>query len=396
MKENCKQNRKNKLLKKLNKFGLLEKKGIKYVLFMLYLGLYKFARRKFFQIKELPGNLKIIKADKLRVLVHINGGLGDAICARNLLFLLRKYLPKNKVQIYLCCKDKEVFNTFFKEENLADFYISRGYFLYNFDLVLSGCTYLEYEKYNKEKIKKYAPKFLSVLEKGLYIQKKFNSFIKGDPYTDKLMTEKMISLNLNRICTPLLFAGFETKNIIPLKYQVKNDNALDKFNLRNKEYIVIHYENKEKPIKDFAPTRPWPKENWQEFIKLFKQRYPAVLLVQIGGHITLLGVDLCLCDKTNLKELVQIINGAICFMGGEGALAHLSGFLEKKSLVLYGPNSAQFLTYPNNTDLSAEVCDTCIWVTKTWRSACPLGYKTAPCMSAITPQKVLTALEEIL
>ncbi|MBO7605378.1 MAG: hypothetical protein J6S61_02800, partial [Elusimicrobiaceae bacterium] len=131
----------------MNKHGLIDRKGIRYFFFMLYLFIYKFARRKYFQIKEFPSNIYLPKTNKLRFLIHINGGLGDAICARNLLNSIKNLLPKEKVQIFLCCKNKEIFNVFLKQENLADYYISRGYLLHNFDIVLSGCTYLEYEKY---------------------------------------------------------------------------------------------------------------------------------------------------------------------------------------------------------------------------------------------------------
>lgn len=387
--------REKALLSKLNKKGLIKRKSIKFFLFMSYLALYKFARRKYFQIKEFPSNLRLPKTNKLRILVHINGGLGDALCTRNLLNSIREICPADKVEIYFCCKNKEIFDTFFKKENLADFYISRGYFLRNFDLVLSGCTYLEYERFDKTKISRLAPQFLPVLEKGLQRQKEYNFFIKGDPYTDKLLTEKMISLCLNRINTPLFFAGFE-KQDTPLTLKTVDKQTLNKYKLKGKKYIVIHYENCEKKIKDFDPTRPWPKNNWENFLKLFKQNYPDILTVQIGGKIALPSVDICLCNKTNLEELTQIINSAVFFIGGEGGLAHLAGFLKKKGIVLYGPNSEKFLSYPQNINLNSNICTSCIWVTKHWRSACPLGYKTAPCMLAITPEKVMAEVKKLL
>lgn len=395
MGQSVQKEREIKLTTQLENRGLISKKGLNYHLFMLGLSIYKFARRKYFQIKEFPHNLHLQKTENLRFLVHINGGLGDALCARNLLFNLRKFLPKQKVSLYISCKNKEIFDTFFKQEDLADFYISRGYFLKNFDVVLSGCTYLEYEKVNYKKLKDYAPQFLSILQNGLTRQKKFSFFIKGDPYTDKLLTEKMISLGINKISTPLFFAGFE-KELSPLIYKTKQDDTLQKFNLTDKKYIVIHYENGEKQIKDFAPTRPWLKDYWQQFIKLFKQKYPSILLVQVGGNIPLQDVDLCLCNKTNLTQLAQIINNALFFIGGEGAPAHLAGFLDKKSIVLYGASPKEFLSYKNNKNIFANVCTNCLWVNKNWRSACALGYKTPPCMAEITPTQVLQEVEYFL
>ena len=118
--------------------------------------------------------------------------------------------------------------------------------------------------------------------------------------------------------------------------------------------------------------------------------------MQVGGNIALPKVDLCLCNKTNLEELAQIISGAQTFIGGEGAPAHLSGFIGQKNIVLYGPNKPEFLAYPNTKTLFSNSCTTCIWVTKNWRSACPLDYKIAPCMQNIKPQQVLKAVKELL
>ena len=118
--------------------------------------------------------------------------------------------------------------------------------------------------------------------------------------------------------------------------------------------------------------------------------------MQVSGNIALPQADLCLCNKTNLLELTQIINNSLLFIGGEGAPAHIAAFLGKKSIILYGSSRAEFFAYPHNINLCSETCTTCVWVTKYWRSACPLGHKIAPCMSAITPNTIMAEAKKLL
>jgi ADP-heptose:LPS heptosyltransferase len=392
--------RKKELLKKLNRFGLVNRKGIKYILFMLYLNLYKFARRKFFQIKEFPFNLRLPRTNKLRVLVHINGGLGDAVISRLMLREMRQMFPAEKFSIFLCCKNKQTFDIFFKEEGFADFYVSRGYFLRNYDIVISGCSYMEYEYIDKQIFDNSDKKIVQFIKCGLERQKELSPFIKSDPYTDLLLAKTALKLGLNRYTLPLYMLGFDIQNSslreIPLKINFEEKEILNKFKLESKKYITIHYDNNEKPAKDFRPTRVWPKENWQEFVKLFKQTYKDILIVQVGGTIDFGFADLCLNNKTSLAELCVILKNAKLHIDGESALVHIAACVDTKSIVLFGPTIKDYFAYPKNINIKSDKCCDCMWVKKLWRSACPLGYKIAPCMKAITPQEVLNQIEKIL
>ena len=195
--------REKDLIAKLNRRGLIDRKGIKYALFLLQRTLYKFAKRKYFQIKFCPSNLHKHKTDKIKILIHINGGVGDAVISRLLLKNLREIFPKEQAVIFLCCKNKETFETFLKQEDLADFYVNRGYFLSFYDIVISGCSYMEYEYIKKGIIKKLPKNTADIIINGLKRQKEFAPFIKGDPYTDKLLAQKALSMGLNRYTLPL-------------------------------------------------------------------------------------------------------------------------------------------------------------------------------------------------
>ena len=403
MKGKIREERESQLLSILNKRGLIEQKGIKYILFMSYLWLYKFARRKYFQIKflfssnDIPRNLP---KNKLKILVHINGGVGDAVISRLMLKKIREVFPKARACIFLCCKNKAIFDVFFKKEDLADFYVNRGYFLRNYDIVISGCSYMEYEHIKKGVLENLDSNEIKIIKCGIERQKELSPFIKGDPSTDLLFAKTALKLKLNRYTLPLYMLGFDMQNSnlreIPLNINFKEKEILNKFNLLDRKYITIHYDNNEKKVKDFAPTRVWPKENWQEFVKLFKQKYKDILVVQIGGTINFDFVDLCLNNKTSLTELCVILKNAQLHLDGESAIVHIAACVDTKSIVFFGPTVKEYFAYPKNINIKSDKCCNCMWVKKLWRSACPLGYKTALCLKSIKPQQILDKIEEIL
>ena len=400
MEESIQTKREKALIEKLSQKGLIKRRGIKYFLFMLYLGIYKFAKTKYFQIKFFPSNLYRYKTDKLKILVHINGGVGDAVISRILLKNLREIFPKENALIFLCCKNKQTFETFFKQENLADFYVNRGYFLNSYDIVISGCSYMKYEHIRKGIMERLTVNTASIIKNGLKRQKDFAFFINGDPYTDKLLAQRALSLGLTRYTLPLYMLGFEVQNS-SLKNLISNidlqeKEILQKFNLSNKKYITVHYDNAEKQIKNFTPTRVCPQNNWQEFAKLFKQQYPEILIVQIGSKTNFDFVDLCLNDKTTLTELMAILKNSLLHIDGESALVHIAACVNTKSIVMFGPTEKDYFAYQQNVNIKANECTACMWVTKNWRSACPLGYKIAPCMKNISPTQVLAEVKKLL
>ena len=259
---------------------------------------------------------------------------------------------------------------------------------------------MEYEYIRKGIIRKLPKNTADIIRNGLKRQDEFSPFIKGDPYTDKLLAQKALSMGLSRYTLPLYMLGFNAQNstlkniISPITLEEKE--TLKKFNLQNKKYITIHYDNAEKKIKDFSPTRVWPKNNWQEFVKLFKQKYPDILIVQAGSKINFDFVDVCLNNKTTLTELMAILKNSLLHIDGESALVHIAACVNTKSIVMFGPTIKDYFAYPQNINIKTDDCTPCMWVTKYWRSACPLGFKTAPCMQAISANKVLEEVKKIL
>jgi SAM-dependent methyltransferase len=150
-------------------------------------------------------------------------------------------------------------------------------------------------------------------------------------------------------------------------------------------------------MADHTP-RIWPREHWREFSRLLKQRHPAILLVQVGGTHSwcLEGPDLCLLGKTSMTESTVILKHALLHVDGDSGLVHLRRQLGGKSVVLFGPTPESYVGYQQNTNIVAEKCGDCMWLTDDWNTRCIRDMDTPECMQSIRPQTVLRAVEEIL
>ena len=338
-------------------------------------------RRLYFQLKFIfSGKNRPAKADKLKILIHINGGIGDAFLCGPMLKKFRMLLPADKAQISVCCAGEEAFDIFFKEHAVADEFINRGYFYKDFDLIAYGCTAFEFIKFDRAKFQKLLPAALPVLDSGLQTQARFKAFNDNDPYTEGALVDAMLRLGLNRIQTPCFFCGLDTE--LP----PQTIRAADK------KYIVISYDG----TQENRRTRAWPLEHWAEFIKLLKAVFPKLQIIQLGarGDGAVSGADENKAGKTSLRETLQILGGAALYIGGEGGLVYLSRAAGIKAAVLFGPSDKpDFLAFEDNINIAAQNCGAGAWATKSWRENCPLDCKGNDCMSSIKPQEVFNKIE---
>ncbi|MGN1058528.1 MAG: glycosyltransferase family 9 protein, partial [Candidatus Avelusimicrobium sp.] len=136
----------------------------------------------------------------------------------------------------------------------------------------------------------------------------------------------------------------------------------------------------------------------RKWIGLFKEKFPDIKVVQLGGEDSPVyaEADVCLAGKTELTDLPALLNNALCHVDTESGLVHLAQFLDVRSAVLFGPSDVRFFGYAKNKNLSAGNCGGCMWMTSDWMTRCPLRRAQPCCVAEISPQQVLSAVEEIL
>ncbi len=128
-------------------------------------------------------------------------------------------------------------------------------------------------------------------------------------------------------------------DLVPKKMVDKMNASIIKFNLPQK-YIAIQIG----VANNQSDPRVWPLDHWKETIKqIVSDKITVVLLgdknemglgqeieAQHEGVINLIG-------KTSILELMGVINNAQLTVGVDSGIAHISGVLNKKTIVLWGP-----------------------------------------------------------
>ncbi len=176
-------------------------------------------------------------------------------------------------------------------------------------------------------------------------------------------------------------------------------SALRLYDLEHKPFVTLHLGGDAEACNSALQIKNWPASSWSSFCRIFKNKYPHILLVQLGtkeAEGAIKGVDLCLAGKTTLHESAVILKQALLHIDCDSGLAHLRTALGGKSVVLFGPTPADFFGYESNINIESPACTNCWWLRDDWFTRCPKGLDEPECMAAIAPDKVLQAVDDTL
>lgn len=349
--------------------------------------------------KRLPP--KVEKSDKLLVLVHVKGGIGDVAMTRVYLSRLREALPGADIKI--CFDSKAVVDMLFSDGKYIDSYISPAYNPQNFDLVIEGSHSFTFSHYDEARIKALAPTFLPAFKRGLEMQKILNVYTKNPPQLDGVLAKSTVAYGSSRVSNMGLSTGIEVNQNDEAFIELKQEDfkILESFGLAGKKYITIHDgTNINTDLSCGYPTRCWPKERWREFAALFKAARPEILLVQIGGGANSEAfdfVDISLIGKTKISDLPYILKESMLHVDSESGMVHLANLLPTRAVVMFGPSLKEYLAYERNVSISAPFCGGCMNIDGNWIGKCILGYaRKCACMNSIKAKTLFDAVIEIL
>lgn len=338
--------------------------------------------------------------DKLRVLVHIKGGIGDVAMTRVFVKKLREVLPEAEI---LFCHDSRAIVRAVFPDGWINGYQDVNYLAADFDLVIAGCHFLMYTHYKLDRLCSLAPHFLPYLAKGLEVQQYFTAFETYTPDLDGMLAEIALAHGGSRITNLGWFSGLDVKQNDRAPWMLdpgQTKTVLEKWGLAGRCYITIHDGiNAYTDTSSGHPTRCWPKAHWEEFVKLFKAGFPEVAVVQLGGRKSEVFsfADVSLVGKTTVEELPYLLAQAQLHVDGESGMVHLANHTATPSVVLFGPSKAGYLAYARNTNLSAQTCGGCMNISRHWMTRCVLGRPPArQCLASITAPETYRAVQQRL
>ena len=152
--------------------------------------------------------------------------------------------------------------------------------------------------------------------------------------------------------------------------------------------------------------RLWSVEKYNEWISIFKTKFPNIPVVQLGSSVERcksLNVDINLVGKTSLLDLLVILKYSMLHLDGECGYVHLRHFLtaaKGRSLVLFGPTSEKLRGYQENFNVVAKRCQEpfCEWAAgRQWQACCMKTGSTSPqCVNGISPMDAFERVFEYL
>lgn len=175
--------------------------------------------------------------------------------------------------------------------------------------------------------------------------------------------------------------------------------------LRTRKYITIA-RSVDTINKNRDSTRLWSVEKYEQFIDIFKKKFPEVKIVYLGPDKKsckpLKGVDIDLVGKTTLSELMVVLKGAALHLDSEGGMTHLRHFIcRKKSIVLFGPTSPKLRSHPENINIRNDskcVLPFCEHIISNgeWSNVCQLnGSDRCRCLESISAQYVVGLIKKV-
>ncbi len=351
--------------------------------------------------QQLAGFFTRLKLDKnkLHVLLHLRGGLGDCAAHWVAVRALRKELPHAVFHYYT---DSPNAARLFVVPDELNVILPVGKVPYRraYDMACELCISWKTVYANQVRVEKLAPQFMPVLQTSFARQKEISFFLQDNYLLDDALGLFLYHQRAGRLAAIhyLSALDFDVNETGTLPATILQ-REVSHFRLKP-PYITVHSGiNTSFNIGMRTPLKCWPTEKWEEFLTLFKQKYPHIQVVQVGGKNSprFAHTDVCLLGKTAMEDLPAILQGSRLHIDGESGLVQLTRWLDTKAVVLFANTAPSLFALDKNINLTADACGHCMWLQgPSWHTDCLLGYPVCANMQAHTPEKVLETVSKEL
>lgn len=205
------------------------------------------------------------------------------------------------------------------------------------------------------------------------------------PHLDNLLATEAVKAGLNRETLPYQYLGLPLSPNFAFNY------------IQSSNYITVHDGFDLNNKVSGRATKTWSLKSWNQFVTAFKEQYPDLKVVQLGGpkSRSITGVDVDLIGVP-FKTSMAVLKNSLCHVDGDSGLVHAAHKLGVRSVVIFGPTNADFFGYKDNTNIKPKFCGNCWWTSEEWNDKCIVGYDLPLCMESTGEVSVLRGVEEQL
>ncbi len=392
------------LLQKTNKYlfkyaGKTRKAALRLLFFNLkhLLGLPEFADSVLTALHKTP-------RDKLKIAVHLGGGIGDVIMG--CLFVKRfaqKLDCSHELDVFFGQSFGVISPLLKSQKYITNFYNIKEFSQYKYDFVLVlDVQFPIVKKYNRKKVERLSP-FLSDYAKKLRQFVDSDFILAFSAYYTFIHQHWLLINGLTRITGMDVYGMLGIRADDTLEIPLADEAAtLSKLGLADAKYITMSRSGDVRN-KNANSTRYWGVEKYGALAALLKARYPDLKIVQIGGpnSLAIENTDADFAGKISFEETLVVLKNATLHIDSESGYVHLRHFLSgKRSAVMFGPTAVETRGYPENINIRSSVCNCrfCEWINgDRWQVCCPRSQsEISPCMQDISPEFVAEKIDGYL
>lgn len=333
----------------------------------------------------------------IHILFLLDGGIGDIVLAFNFLKQFKKHIQcDNEIDIVvphhvlLSAKQLSYHQTFIK--HVYDYH-QVGY---RYDMVVSFIRipvlrYVYYPKISQD----------AFLQKWVDTIYQFNTdyceYTLSGSIADAVCETYTQIQGRKRISQGNIESLLHMQDDLVVYVVENHQDVLKRYGLSSHAFITVQRGTGQADGFNTYSTRLWDLDNYHQLCRDLKRLYPDLMIVQIGDKSceTIQNTDMNLCGKTTFSELLVLLKMAHYHIDGECGMVHLRHFLSAKpSVVLFGPTKKDFYAYPENINISSNICIGCEWIHERWRTQCLKTGDKAMCLKTIQPSFVIEKIRE--
>ena len=301
-----------------------------------------------------------------KILIFRHASLGDFIVSIPAITIIRKKFPNHKIY-YLTTAQTEPGavnpHTIFNNNKLIDEFI----YINKKNRSFTGLIKLMI------KLRKYKFTRFFYLNEATTV-KKFN-ILRNLLFFSFCKIKKISGFNLLRY-KPNYMEGNESFQLAKrvdsnvkrkdIHKAINNSYKIDKHlqNLTLKKFLPKRYSKNFITISHGQrnPAKDWGLNNWKILLKGIIDYYPTLKIIIVGTKNEYMRAKrlkkikprniIILCGKTNIKELMEIINKSKFHISHDDGTMHIASIFNKKSIAIFSTLTEKFSWFPDNKNLN--------------------------------------------